>query len=219
MPFLCQPMAEIFWYYAKNEQQYGPISSGELKQLAASLSLAREDLVWREGMENWAPAGKVKGLFADIAEVTTTVQTTAPVTSPSEALASPEMAAMLETLDAPPASASVPQELFSTSESAATPVSSGAAKSSDNLPLKSKSPTPPRDLLWVSQFAIWSLCAIILVTAGLVFVSQYLKADDSHAEFAAASVFLAFALGAYLCARTSERIAALLLTYFRRNSK
>lgn len=53
----------VEWFYAKNNQQFGPVSSGELKQLARDGQLTREDLVWRHGMEQWTGAGRVKGLF------------------------------------------------------------------------------------------------------------------------------------------------------------
>ena len=50
------------WYYAKQGQRLGPISSQNLKQLAASGQISPTDLIWRKGMANWAPAEKVKGL-------------------------------------------------------------------------------------------------------------------------------------------------------------
>ena len=51
------------WHYAKDGNQHGPVSASELKQLAASGTLATGDLVWKEGMDEWKPASKVKGLF------------------------------------------------------------------------------------------------------------------------------------------------------------
>ncbi|MHC4444842.1 MAG: DUF4339 domain-containing protein [Planctomycetota bacterium] len=36
------------WYYHKNNQQMGPISSQELKQLAQTGELKPTDLVWKE---------------------------------------------------------------------------------------------------------------------------------------------------------------------------
>jgi hypothetical protein len=52
------------WTYAQNGQQFGPVTSTQLKQLAAQGQLGGNDLVWREGMTEWAQAGTVKGLFA-----------------------------------------------------------------------------------------------------------------------------------------------------------
>jgi prepilin-type processing-associated H-X9-DG protein len=52
------------WFYAKNGEKQGPVNSAGLKQLAASGQLLPDDLIWREGMTEWAKASKVKGLFA-----------------------------------------------------------------------------------------------------------------------------------------------------------
>jgi len=56
-------MAAAEWYYAHDGQQAGPISALELKQLADAGRLRPDDLVWQEGMKDWTPARKVKGLF------------------------------------------------------------------------------------------------------------------------------------------------------------
>lgn len=52
------------WYFAKNGRREGPVSFERLKQLARSGWLARDDLVWQEGMADWIPAGQAEGLFA-----------------------------------------------------------------------------------------------------------------------------------------------------------
>ena len=52
------------WYYSKNNQRQGPVSSEQLKQLAATGQLQPSDLVWKEGMAQWAAASSIKGLFA-----------------------------------------------------------------------------------------------------------------------------------------------------------
>lgn len=56
-------MAPSDWFYAKDNRQLGPVSSSELKRLAESGQLTADDLVWREGLAEWMPADKVKGLF------------------------------------------------------------------------------------------------------------------------------------------------------------
>lgn len=53
------------WYYSKDEQQLGPISVKELRELSSSGDIVPSDLVWKEGMSTWVPASKVKGLFAE----------------------------------------------------------------------------------------------------------------------------------------------------------
>ncbi len=51
------------WMYSRNGHEFGPVSSKQLKQLAATQELTPEDLVWKEGMKRWARADAVKGLF------------------------------------------------------------------------------------------------------------------------------------------------------------
>ncbi len=51
------------WYYARDGQQHGPVNGERLKELATSGKLQPTDLVWREGMAEWAQAGTVKGLL------------------------------------------------------------------------------------------------------------------------------------------------------------
>lgn len=54
-------MAE--WYYAQNDEQLGPVSAAALREMAVQGRLRPHDLIWREGMQRWAPAHKVRGLF------------------------------------------------------------------------------------------------------------------------------------------------------------
>lgn len=51
------------WYVCRDQEQEGPISSAQLRNLASSGSLQAEDLVWKEGLSEWVPARKVKDLF------------------------------------------------------------------------------------------------------------------------------------------------------------
>ena len=57
------PMPAVGWYYAKGSKQFGPVSPAELRQLAEKGNLSGDDPVWRDGMDDWVPARKVKGLF------------------------------------------------------------------------------------------------------------------------------------------------------------
>ena len=58
-------MPEMQWWYARGEEQFGPVSPAELRRLASAGSLSAGDLVWREGLAEWAPASRLKGLFPD----------------------------------------------------------------------------------------------------------------------------------------------------------
>ena len=53
------------WYYARNDQQYGPVSAADLKQLAEAGQLSPNDLLWREGMDAWTTAVNLRGLFLE----------------------------------------------------------------------------------------------------------------------------------------------------------
>lgn len=52
------------WYYLKNGNQVGPLSSKELKQLADSGSILPSDYIMKEGVEKWRSASSVKNLFS-----------------------------------------------------------------------------------------------------------------------------------------------------------
>jgi hypothetical protein len=47
----------------RDGQSNGPVSAIQLRQMAVSGNLQAQDLVWKEGMEDWVPAGKISGLF------------------------------------------------------------------------------------------------------------------------------------------------------------
>lgn len=59
------PMKPVHWYHAHEKQQFGPVSTAELKQLAQTGTLQPGDYVWREGLTGWVAAREVKGLFDD----------------------------------------------------------------------------------------------------------------------------------------------------------
>lgn len=54
--------AMIAWYYAKDGRQNGPVSLEELIRLLATGTISAGDLVWREGMAAWTPAGEIPEL-------------------------------------------------------------------------------------------------------------------------------------------------------------
>jgi hypothetical protein len=50
------------WFYAKDDQEFGPYSSVQMKRLGASGHIQPTDLVWKAGMAKRVPARAVKGL-------------------------------------------------------------------------------------------------------------------------------------------------------------
>ena len=59
-------MAE--WHYSRGNEQHGPVSSAQLKEMATAGQLQPTDLIWKDGMPGWVAAGKIKGLFEGAAD-------------------------------------------------------------------------------------------------------------------------------------------------------
>jgi uncharacterized RDD family membrane protein YckC len=51
------------WYYSRNGERLGPVSELDLINTIARGDVRPEDLVWKEGMAQWAPAGSFAELF------------------------------------------------------------------------------------------------------------------------------------------------------------
>ena len=66
------------FYVSRNQQQFGPYTSDQLKQLATSGQITRDDMVLQEGSSQWAAAGCIRGLFS-----TTQVLLTNPIPTAS----------------------------------------------------------------------------------------------------------------------------------------
>ena len=47
------------WYIARDGKQYGPISDADLAQLVQNREILDGDYLWRQGFDNWLPAGQV----------------------------------------------------------------------------------------------------------------------------------------------------------------
>lgn len=48
------------WYYAQNNQRFGPYTDQEFSNMVAQGSVAADTLVWRDGMQNWLPYAQVQ---------------------------------------------------------------------------------------------------------------------------------------------------------------
>lgn len=51
------------WFYNLDGQNHGPIDSSHLRALAADGTITTDTLIWKNGMNDWVPANKVKDLF------------------------------------------------------------------------------------------------------------------------------------------------------------
>lgn len=94
------------WHYSKGGERHGPVSSDQLRQLAASGQLGPTDLVWRDGMAEWQKASSVKGLFPS--------QTSGPTEPPPIPLTPPPEADPASTTPEPAAGRSEKRGLLGT---------------------------------------------------------------------------------------------------------
>lgn len=88
-------MSPVEWFYAQGDKQQGPVTATEIKALADAGKLKPDDLVWREGMDEWIAARRVKGLFeseAPAAAAPAAPPIGPPGTVPSPARPAPEAA-------------------------------------------------------------------------------------------------------------------------------
>lgn len=51
------------WYVMQDEQSLGPYTPEQMSEFAAQGNIARDSMVWTEGLESWVPAAQVDGLF------------------------------------------------------------------------------------------------------------------------------------------------------------
>jgi hypothetical protein len=56
-------MAGEQWFYAVGGARQGPVTAAQLRRMTQDGRIARDDLVWREGLADWVPARTLKGLF------------------------------------------------------------------------------------------------------------------------------------------------------------
>ena len=77
------------WYYARGNQQQGPVPLQVIQDMARSGQLLPTDLVWRQGMPNWLPASQVSEVFSQAAAAPAPGTTYAAPGGPSPAYAPP----------------------------------------------------------------------------------------------------------------------------------
>lgn len=92
------------WYYSKNGTQLGPIGTEEIQSKLASAEIAQSDLIWKDGMADWLPAGQISELrTAAPASTVAIVQPVAPAeTSPYHPPVAVQSAPQVPTKEAMP---------------------------------------------------------------------------------------------------------------------
>lgn len=56
-------MKQRDWYFVRSGEKVGPITTQQLIALARAKKLSGDDLVWCDGLSDWTPASKIKGLL------------------------------------------------------------------------------------------------------------------------------------------------------------
>ena len=60
-----QITSETQWFYARDNERQGPVSTNTLRHLLLTSAIDDDTLVWSEGMPDWMPAGRVTPLSGE----------------------------------------------------------------------------------------------------------------------------------------------------------
>lgn len=82
------------WYYARGEEQVGPVSDAEFRNLADTGQVNDDTLVWRDGMADWQPYASVK-----FAEPVTPILTAPRVQAAPDTVACAECGTVLPSIE------------------------------------------------------------------------------------------------------------------------
>lgn len=202
-------MAEILWYYAHDQQQMGPVSSAELKRLAAAGQLAVDDLVWREGMDEWAPAGRVKGLFPQ-REAAVAEPPSEPVSA--QAPAPPPPSASDVRLAEPPSTLAA--AAVASRPSAAPPAAAPPPPIVEPVP---HDPLGPglRLVMILAQSVLWATCVMVVILGGLMLLGVDKSKASVEQQAVSAAVSCSLFVGSYVLARAGERVVRLVEDFLR----
>ena len=86
------------WYLTQGGQQVGPYSTEQLRQFVAAGQISSGDMVWKDGMAQWAPINTVPewaGAVAAPAAAPATLSYAMPASSGAACLATPASLEML----------------------------------------------------------------------------------------------------------------------------
>lgn len=210
-------MAENLWYYARDNQQMGPVSSADLKRLAAAGQLSADDLIWREGMEEWAPASRVKGLFPQrdagaaepAAPALAPVAASAPPPASDVRLAEPLPATSPPLPPEPPASAPPPAP--------ATQPATAPAPATAVVTTTSPDPLSPglRLVLILAQAVLWATCVMVVILGGLMLLGVDKSKAGAEQQAVSAAVSCSLFVGSYVLARAGQQVVGLVEDFLR----
>jgi GYF domain 2 len=232
-------MAEVQWWYAQGDDQLGPVSPADLRRLAGSGGLGPADLVWREGMGEWAPAARIKGLFPDYREPEDVPHPAATYPSGPPLPGASPMGEPSGLAVPPPDSLFAPDAaghaVFAGTSSSATPPPMGAIESGLFRTVAASDVEPPYPaverearplgrlrvplVLLLAQGVLWGTCGLVVLLGGLLFTVSRLRGKPPAEEAASATVLGMFFIGAYVVAQAGEKISQLVLAVIERRRK
>lgn len=213
-------MAEILWYYARDNRQMGPVSSAELKRLAAVGQLAVDDLIWREGMDEWAPAGRVKGLFplrdAAAAEPAAPAPPPSPAPAASDVRLAESLAAAAPPAPPEPPAAAAPSPADQPRAEQPPTAAGPAAPRPALLEPVARDPLSPglRLVLILAQAVLWATCVMVVILGGLMLLGVKSKAGAEQ-QAVSAAVSCSLFVGSYVLARAGEHVVRLIEEFLR----
>jgi hypothetical protein len=188
-------MVELQWFFARDTVQSGPVTTAQLRLLAQAGQLAPEDLVWREGMDDWAPAARVKGLFPEPRPPAEPVPPAPP--------------------EPPPISETLPEGIDDFLTGSGPPEPRGQAAE----PAAAETRVSLGNILLALQMGLWGLCVLMVLLGGVGLLVALLRGDDPSQRGAAGMVLAALFLGAYVMARATEKLSHLVLDPRRRQAE
>ena len=155
------------WYYEESGRKAGPVTSTELVALAREGKLRPTDLVWKEGMKEKKPAGKVKGLFP------TSTATPPPLPPPTPKATPPNLPTAAEDLFGAVATAA---------RQAVAKATEAAKQAQEALP-QPVSPVPPsgrqkRGLLIAGS--VLAVGTIMVVVAAVIALQGYGRSQPTN---------------------------------------
>jgi len=224
-------MAEVQWWYAREDEQLGPLSPGDLRRLVASGGLAPTDLVWREGMSEWAPAARIKGLFPESREpADEPLGAQGAAAPPGSFPASGEPGAGQTPEPLFPADSSRGEmfagELPAIAPSRPTAIESGLFRTVESPDTETTfspegKPARPRRsripfVLFLARGVLWGTCGLVVLLGGLLFSLSRMRGTSPTEEAASATVLGMFFLGAYVVAQAGEKVSQLVLSFLER---
>lgn len=146
------------WYVLNGEDRLGPYTGEALVEFAQEGRIARETMVWTEGMEEWLPASQIEGIFPP-EEVVVQV---APVQ------VAPAKPALATTNWAPPGATTRGATMLASSPTAVTgSLTAAAAPADGSYPFFQVKPASFGLWIWFFVGSIISIIAMIAIIVGL----------------------------------------------------